>query len=323
MSKEREEINKSPEFERAPKVAVVLLHYGLAENGGESLMYTEQCLHSLKSITYPNFEVVILDAGSTDNFSEKYKEGFSNAFPALPKVTLLHLKENVGCAKGYNLAAEYAIKQGTEYLFLLNNDVIILDNDVLSNLVKVAERSPQIAAVGPKIYYWKEEEEKPEVIQFIGGKFHWKVIGAGKKNEEQFDKEIAVDFLSGAAMLIRADVVKEIGLFDPQFFIYLEELDFAARAKKAGYEFIYTPDARIRHKGRHSIEQRYKPPYVTQSARNYAYLVRKHEGAQRLKFLLKGTLVVGKSSFGILFVEKSPKELKELMKAIKEGWKII
>lgn len=321
MNQEREK-GITPELEKTPKVAVVLLHYGLAENGGESLMYTEQCLHSLESITYSNYEVVILDAGSTDDFSAKYKEGFSNTFPKLP-ITLLRLKENVGCAEGYNLAAEYAIKQGTEYLFLLNNDVIILDGDILSNLVKVAERSPQIAAVGPKIYYWKEEGEKPEVIQFIGGKFHWRVIGAGQEDKGQFNKEIAVDFLSGAAMLVRADIVKEIGLFDPQFFIYLEELDFAARAKAAGYKFIYTPEGRIQHKGRHSIEQRYKPPYAIRSARNYAYLVRKHEGAQRLKFLLKGTLVVGKSSFGILFIEKSPKELKELIKAIKEGWKIV
>lgn len=322
MSQERREIVESPEFERSPRVAVVLLHYGLAENGGESLMYTEQCLHSLESITYSNFEVVILDAGSTDDFSEKYKEELSNAFPKLPKVTLLHLEENVGCAEGYNIAAEHAMKEGGEYLFLLNNDVVILDSDILSKLVKVAERSPQIAAVGPKIYYW-QEEEKPEVFQFVGGRFHSRVIGAGQLDKGQFNEEMAVDFLSGAAMLVRADVFKEIGLFDPRFFTYLEELDFAARAKKAGYEFIYTPDARIRHKGRHSIEQRYKPPYAIRSARNYAYLVRKHEGSQRLKFLVRGALVVGKSSLGILFVEKSPKELKELIKAIEEGWKII
>lgn len=321
MNQERDRGVKSPELEKTPKVGVVLLHYGLAENGGESLIYTERCLHSLESITYPNFEVVILDSGSTDDFSERYKEAFSTAFPKLPKVTLLHLKENVGCAEGYNIAAKHAIKEGAEYLFLLNNDVVVLDGDILSNLVKVAERSPQIAAVGPKIYYW-EEEEKPEVLQFIGGRFHCRVIGAGQIDKGQFNREMAVDFLSGAAMLVRADVIREIGLFDSRFFTYLEELDFAARAKGAGYEFIYIPDARVRHKGRHSIERRYEPPYVDQSAKNYAYLVKKHKGSQRLKFLMRGALVVGKSSFGILLIKKQPEELKRLIEAVKEGWEL-
>lgn len=319
MHPERRGIITSPEFERTPRVAVVLLHHGLVGNGGESLKYTEQCLHSLESIIYPNFEIVILDSGSTDDFSKRYKEAFSTAFPKLPKVTLLHLEENVGCAEGYNIAAEHAIKEGAEYLFLLNNDVVVLDGDILSNLVKVAERSPQVAAVGPKIYYWEEEE--PEVLQFVGGRFHYRVIGAGQIDKGQFNREMVVDFLSGAAMLVRADVIREVGLFDPRFFIYLEELDFAARAKSAGYEFIYTPDARVRHKGRHSIDGRYEPPYVDQSARNYAYLIKKHEGDQRLKFLIRGALVVGKSSLGILFIKKRPKELKRLIKAVKEGWK--
>lgn len=322
MNQERDEGIKSPELEKTPKVGVVLLHYGLAENGGESLMYTEQCLHSLESIIYHNFEVVILDAGSTDDFSAKYKEGFSNTFPKLPKVTLLRFKENVGCAEGYNIAAEHAIKEGAEYLFLLNNDTVILDGNIISNLVEIAQRFPDVAGVGPKIYYWKAKEEEKNVFQFVGGRFAYRVLGAGQPDEGQFEEERFIDFLSGAAMLVKADVIKELGLFDPRFFIYIEELDFAARAKKKGYKFVYSPTGRVMHRGRHSIDKRFEEPYVTQSARNLVLLMRKHAGKQRLKFGLRAVSVVGKSACGIIVKEKSPRRLKRLVQAIIEGTKI-
>jgi len=317
-----QEALKSPEREAFPKVAVVLLHYGLMGNGGEATQYTEQCLGSVETIDYPNFEIVVLDAGSTDGFSEKYKEGFSDAFPRLPKTTLLRFEENVGCAQGYNMAVEYAIKEGAEYLFLLNNDTIVLNSDILANLVDVVVRFPEVVAVGPKIYYWKEQEEEPEIIQFIGGRFAYRIVGTGQEDRGQFDEERAVDFLSGAAMLVRADVIKRIGLFDPRFFVYLEEFDFAARAKVAGYKCIFSPGGQVRHKGRHSIDKRYKPPYVEGSARNYMLLIRKHSGKQKAQFIIRATTVIGKSIFGIIAKEKNPRRLKNLAKSMCDGWRL-
>ncbi|MBI4999288.1 glycosyltransferase family 2 protein [Candidatus Gottesmanbacteria bacterium] len=130
-----------------------------------------------------------------------------------------------------------------------------------------------------------------------------------------------VDFLSGAAMFIRTDVIKQIGLFDPRFFVYLEELDFAARAKKAGYNCIYSPAGQVRHKGRHSIDKRYKPPYVEGSARNYMLLIRKHSGKQKVQFMIRATTVIGKSIVGIIAKEKNPRQLINLIKSMRKGLK--
>lgn len=321
-----QETLRSPEQEVFPKVAVVLLHHGLAENGGEAIQYTEKCLGSVTKIDYPNFEVVVLDAGSTDGFSKRYEEGFSDAFPQLSKTTLLHLEENVGCARGYNMAVEHAIKGGAEYLFLLNNDTTILTRDTLSNLVAVAERSPKAVAVGPKIYHWKEQEEGPEIIQFIGGRFAYRIIGTGKEDRGQFDEERVVDFLSGAAMLVRAEVIKEIGLYDPRFFVYFEELDFAARAKKSGYQCIYSPGGQVRHKGRHSIDRRFKSPYVEKSTQNSILLCDKHSGKQKAQFAARALTVIGHSIFGIITREKRPDQLEKLAESICDirgwGWRL-
>lgn len=160
------------------------------------------------------------------------------------------------------------------------------------------------------------------MFQFVGGRFAYRVLGAGQPDEGQFEDERFVDFLSGAAMLVKADVIKELGLFDPRFFIYTEELDFAARAKKEGYKFVYSPKGRITHRGRHSIDRRFEEPYVTQSARNLVLLMRKHTGKQRLEFGLRAVSVVGKSAFGIIVKEKSPRRLKQLAQAILEGTKV-
>lgn len=297
----------------------VLLHYGRAGEDEEAIKYTKLCLSSLEKINYSDFEIVIVDSGSNDRFCDQYRSGFQEEFPDLAKTTLIRIEENVGCAEGYNIGAEQALKSGVEYVFLLNNDTVVLNSDILTNLVGVAEKFSNVAAVGPKIYYWKDRQDAPERLQFIGGKFSFRGIGIGQTDRGQFEKVIPVDFLSGAAMLVKAETIYEVGLFDSRFFIYLEELDWAARAKEAGYRFLYVPGGQVRHRGRYSIEGRLRPPYTVDSARNYMYLIKSHSGRQKAEFALRALSVIGKSVFGSLVVNRDFASFNEIVKGVYDG----
>lgn len=318
----RAELHKRFTKENLPipgKIVAVLLHYGRAGEDEEAIKYTKLCLSSLEKIAYSDFEIVIVDSGSTDGFYSQYRSGFQEEFPDLKKTTLIRIEENVGCAEGYNVGVERALKNGAEYIFLLNNDTVVLNSDILTNLVGTMEEFPGVAAVGPKVYYWEDRQDTPERFQFIGGKFSFRGIGVGRIDRGQFEKVIPVDFLSGAAMLMKAEAIYEVGLFDPRFFIYLEELDWAARAKEAGYRFLYVPGGQVRHRGRYSIKRRFNPPYIVDGARNYMYLIKSHSGRQRAEFALRALSVIGKSVFGSLVVNRDFASFNEIVKGIYDG----
>lgn len=220
--------------EARPKVSIVVLNW----NGK---FVTSECLDSLKKVKYDNFEVIIVDNGSEDGSQEHFKKNYSWA-------KLIENRENLGFTGGNNVGMKYALKNGTDYVLLLNNDTVV-DPLFLEDLIRVGESDNEIGLLNPKIYYY----DHPKVIWYAGGKFS--LLGAfpvhiGRKEIDvgQYDALREVSFINGCAFLIKRKVIDEIGFLDENFFIYAEDTDWSIRARKAGYKAMYVPTSIIWHK---------------------------------------------------------------------------
>lgn len=216
------------------KVYVIVLNW----NGKND---TLDCLKSLQATDYENYKVVVVDNGSEDDSVAAIRKEF-------PDVDIVETGKNLGFAGGNNVGIEYAIEQGTAYVFLLNNDTTV-DPAYLRTLVETAEKYPQAGALGSKIYYHSE----PQRIWFAGGKINWlcnkgEHIGLDKIDKGQYDQIREVGYLTGCALLVKKEVVEKVSMLEDDYFLYYEDVDYSLRIKNAGYKIVYVPASKIYHK---------------------------------------------------------------------------
>ena len=212
-----------------PRVWIVVLNWNRPQD-------TVQCVASLQQLDYPNFRVLVVDNGSTDESV--------NVFQGLPDIDLLVNDGNLGFAAGNNRGIEYALGRGADYVLLMNNDTTVSPS-MLSVLVEAAETDRHIAMAGPIIYY----SERPEEVWFAGMRFRHGiyVLRRGLHLAPPLEPIEEVDFVSGCGMLVRREMWQHVGLFDPRFFMYYEDLDLCIRAKKAGYRIVCATKAHMWH----------------------------------------------------------------------------
>jgi len=206
-------------------VSIIIVNF----NGKDFL---QKCLDSIKRNTsYPNYEVIVVDNGSSDGSQAMVKRRYR-------WVKLIKNKENLGFAKANNIGIKAA--KG-DYLLLLNNDTIIVQRDWLNNMVATAEEDPKIGIVGCRLI-------GPDgTIQHVGG---WYNIRGTGHHIKDIDRTTEVDYVTGAALLIKREVINKIGLLDENFSpIYYEDADWCARCKKAGYKVVCTHKSTIIHLG--------------------------------------------------------------------------
>jgi GT2 family glycosyltransferase len=249
-------------LDHEPKVSIILLNLN---NYGD----TRDCLNSLQKVQYPNFEVVVVDNGSSDDSCVRLQTEF-------PGVGLIASKENLGFAGGNNLGIESALRRGADYVLLLNNDTFV-DLGFLRNLVQVAETDPQIGILAAKIFYASD----PRRIWYAGGCVKYLSglclhLGLNELDQDgRFSRVADTEFISGCVMMVRSSILREIGLLDERLFIYWEDADFCMRARKAGYRCVFVPMARVWHKISRTCGE--QSPFTLQlTTRNHLIWVRKH-----------------------------------------------
>jgi GT2 family glycosyltransferase len=250
------------------RVAIIVLNWN-----GRAI--TAACLDSLKSLTYPAFEVILVDNGSIDGSQEFFRERY-------PWVTLLETGQNLGFTGGNNVGISYALRASADYLLLLNNDTVV-DPAFLGHLVAAAEARPDVGILNPKIYYF----DRPEMLWYAGGELSLyrgvsKHYGFREIDRGQYDEAREVNFITGCAFFIKREVIEKIGLLDEYFFCYSEDADWSIRAQKAGYKGLYVPSARIWHKVGAATTSSGNEFTMRMGTRNAMYLVSKHAG--RLQF---------------------------------------
>jgi hypothetical protein len=201
-----------------------------------------ESLESIMKMTYPNFKVVVVDNGSTDESPDAVRTQY-------PSVTVLENGKNLGFGEGNNVGIRYSLKQGAEWIFLLNNDIAV-DPEMLTELMKAASSDELIGILSPKIYYYSE----PNKIWYAGGKVNYftGIIshrGLREMDSGQYDQVEETDYITGCAFLIKRKVVESVGMFDPIYFpIYSEDADWSVRTQRAGYHLVYVPHAKLWHK---------------------------------------------------------------------------
>lgn len=263
------------EFTILPDVSILILNW----NNWQS---TSETLKSVLSSSYPNYSVTLLDNGSCDNSYEILSSLF-------PQIKIIKCKENMGFAEGVNIGIKEILKcKETNYILLLNNDVVI-EKDMITHMINAAFLDEKIGIVGAKVYQYSN----PTLLYGTWGTINFrqyvsKIEGENSKDIEKFNKIREVDYVLGCCILIKKNLLDDIGLFDSKYFAYHEELDFCVRAKKKGYKIIFTPKAYLFHKGSYSLKGEFK--YKVRNyflGRNSFLFVKKH-GSKRnyIKFFL-------------------------------------
>lgn len=212
------------------RVGVVILNYKVREE-------VLKCLKSVQDSDYGALTIIVVDNDSGDSLEQDIAK--------TPAVTFIQSGRNLGYTGGNNVGIKRALELGVDYVFVLNPDTQVLKNTI-KILVSAAENGVA-AMVGPKIYFADSKK-----IWFAGGVMDLNnVLGSHKGVDQidsgQFDTQYEPDYLTGAAILVRADVFQKIGYFDERYFLYYEDSDFSFRARQAGFKLLYVPEAVVYH----------------------------------------------------------------------------
>jgi len=155
---------------------------------------------------------------------------------------------------------EKAIADGNEILVLINNDTFV-GKDFIKQILESPIKESSVGAVGGLIYFapgfeFQQGYKKGDlgkVIWFAGGSFDWdNILGPNAHVDEvdhgRFKNPEETDFITGALLITRADVLKKVGLFDDKYFMYLEDVDLCQRMRLAGYRLVFDPKIKMWHK---------------------------------------------------------------------------
>lgn len=283
-----------------PLVSIITVNYDHPE-------VTCALLASLRKVTYPNVEIIVVD-----NASPNDDPGIIPA--SFPEVIFIQSPNNKGFAGGNNLAIRQA--KGN-YVLFLNNDTEV-DPNFLEALVSKCEADSSIGAVSPKIKYWSS----PETIQFAGQApiNPWTVrshgFGWGQKDDGRFDLDVPTFFVHGAAMMVPMEVIRQVGLMAEIYFLYYEELDWGARIRSSGRNLWYVHDSVVYHKESVSVGKMspFKTYWMNRS--RWMYLRRNVHSLTFFIALLFQTFVSVPKNLIVFTLKRQPEHLKAYVKAI-------
>ncbi len=257
-------------FVQSPKVSVLVLNWNRKAD-------TLECLESLRNVDYPNFEIVVVDNASTDDSVAAIRQAY-------PDVVVLQNSDNLGYAEGNNVGIRYALKNGSDYVFVLNNDTVV-DANVLTPLVETMEREPDVAVAGSRICYY----DRRDIIQCAGTRVDTHTgavleeVGNGQRDVGQEFPEDAYNAAHGCGMMVRCALLDEVGLMQANFCFYLEETDWCLRFREAGYRVKMVAASKVYHKEGVSMGGSKSPRALYYMARNRRLFLEnrlKHQGKE-------------------------------------------
>ncbi len=232
----------------------------------------KNCLDSIfNNCQGSDLEIIVVDNNSQDNSVKILQDDFSN------KIKLITNNKNIGFGPANNQGAKYA--RG-KYLFFLNSDTVIKEN-IFVPLVNFLDKNKKVGIISPKLFLEDGSEQKyafgkfPTLFSVIIEKFKRTEI----KNSEPFE----VDWVSGAALIIRKDIFNKINGFDKKYFMYFEDIDLCKRVKDLDYKVKVFPKVTLVHLGGKSLNKFRKKKYYYKSQ---DYFYKKHYG-QFIMILMK------------------------------------
>lgn len=245
-----------------PKVTVVILNW----NGKED---TLECLASVSQLAYTNYEIVVVDNGSTDGSVDAVSKQY-------PGIKILQTGSNLGYAGGNNIGIKYALSHDADYILILNNDVVVAP-DLVTEFMNASNFLPPGSVLGAKIYSY----DQPDTLCSLAGRWNgetsnFEYIGHNQKDGPLFEGLLQVDYVIGCSLFISANTFKDVGLLDENFFLNYEETDWCYRAKEKGYKCFVTPKAKLWHKISSSFGGADSPVHTYFMNRNKLIWAKKH-----------------------------------------------
>lgn len=216
------------------KTCVVLVNYAGAAD-------TQNCVRSLLACpVHPG--LVVVDNTPNDPQLEDAVAGY-------PDAKIIRAPENLGFGRGNNLGMVWALANtDCEFIFVLNNDAAV-EPDTIARLESVLENQPQTGIAAPRIVFM----DRPDVLWYGGGEVSWLRGGGitpgvlGPSNTALAMQAREVSFASGCAMLVRRDLLEQLGGFDERLFMYEEDVELCLRTVELGWKIRYEPSALVTH----------------------------------------------------------------------------
>ncbi|MBC7227529.1 MAG: glycosyltransferase family 2 protein, partial [Thermoflexales bacterium] len=230
-----------------------------------------QCLEQFYDYALQRgWQVIVVDNGSTDDTAQVVPGKF-------PEAEFIRSERNLGFAGGINLGLQRA--RG-KVIVLMNSDVLA-SGETLQKAAETLLSEPGVGALSPLL---RTPDGRPQPFAFGDDQTPWylfrrglkALLGLGSMHRWDVEEPLEVDWVSGACMFVRREVVEQIGLLDEQFFLYFEDNDWCLRMRKAGWRVLYDPRFEVIHLGGASLPQRHQASQIY-----YQSLIRftaKHRG---------------------------------------------
>lgn len=242
-----------------------------------------RCLQSIQVANYPELKVVVVDNASEDDTVAAIQHKF-------PKYQIIVNERNLGFGAGCNVGLRVALTKQAEFVMLINQDTVIANN-LFHAFVEAAQACPQAGILTPKTYFLKKTDDKRERLLYGGSwrgrlPFQQRIPGIELVDDGSHEVPCQVDYAWGHGMFMRTAMLREIGLFDEDFFMYFEDMDLCRRASEAGYQICYIPQAQMWH----DIEDGYRssnpePKRFQYKADSLLTIYKKHYGPWRGQIL--------------------------------------
>lgn len=202
----------------------------------KGIQWYDRCFTSLKSSTIP-VQTIVVDNASGDGTVEYIKENY-------PEIHLIESKENLGFGKGNNLALKYAYEHDCDYVFLLNQDAWLDEDDTLEKLVEIAQRHPEYGILSP-MHMFADKHGLNMMLEYGSNNYSSRLLsdlycGSIKDVYE-------TNYVNAAAWLLPRTTLSVLGGFDPLIFHYGEDDDYLNRARYHKIKIGVVPSTIIIH----------------------------------------------------------------------------
>ena len=296
-------------------ISIIIVSWNIAQ-------LLENCLRSiLANPPLSSLEIWVVDNASTDGSPRMVREKF-------PQVHLIENHENVGFARANNQALQQSTGQ---YHLLLNPDTLVCAG-ALQALADFLDKHPETGAAGPRILnpdssLQISSHPRPTLTRELWHLFHLDAVlpyAAYPKAKWQTNQPQEVDILMGACLLVRKDVLDQVGILDEGYFIYSEEVDLCYRIQRAGWSLYWVPQAEVVHFGGQSTQQVPTEMFLNLYHSKIKYF-RKHHGwsaAQIYKLILRLAALSRLILAPLVIFERSTRRQRHLI-LVNRYWRLV
>ena len=295
-----------------PLVHVVVLNYRMREQ-------TLDCLRSLQALTYPNWRLVVIDNGSDDGLEEAVRRDY-------PEAVFLQTGGNLGYTGGNNRGLADALAAGAAYTLILNPDTVLANTELLTGMVGYLETHPEVGIVGPRVFL-RDRQTVQNTVLFAPSL--WRSLGHWGRYRLAPDSlvlsgssVVEAEVLNGVCVMLRSSCLREIGLFDEVFFMYIEDADLDYRARQSGWSIRYLPIDGVVHRQKREGYQPTGTVGFLLKRNSIYYLVKTGQRGEALGYALCSVLLMGMSGLWRALSQGDLPGAKEASRFCRDLWRV-